>query len=119
MGFVATGITISGGGWSGEVLDVTGPGRTRDAIPNWHQGSTPGSLRPYLPAKLIEGGSLSFDVAFSGAEPSFAAPGTITITWPDSGETRWSFHGFMTGFEPSGPLEQRATARVTIKVSAS
>ena len=49
--------------------------------------------------------------------PIGSDPETITITFSDSAASQWAFTGFMTGFEPSVPLEERATASATIRIT--
>lgn len=116
--FVATGITITGGPSNllAEILDVTPPDMTREAIPSWHQGST---QKTFIPAKLIEYGELQVDVAFAGTLPTLdTTPGTYTITFPNSGASTIVFTGFITKFAPKAPIENRATASITIKVAS-
>jgi hypothetical protein len=42
----------------------------------------------------------------------------FSITFPDAGGTAWSFPGYVTGFEPSEPVDGALTASVTIKIDA-
>lgn len=116
--FVGTGITITGGPSNllAEILDVTPPGMKRDVVPTWHQGST---QKTSIPAKLIEYGELQCDVAFAGALPTLeTTPGPYVITFPKSGSPTISFTGYVIDFQPKAPIENRATASITIKVAS-
>ena len=114
---IATGITIVFGtsGCSAEILDVNPPSLSRESVEVTHQGTTGG--KDFIPADLYDAGECSFDVHFNPdtAPPIDEAAETITITFP-SGAT-WAFSGFLTGYEPKAPLEDKMTATVTIKVT--
>jgi len=114
---IATGITIVFGtsGFTADILDMTPPGLSRESIDTTHQGTT--GAKEFIPADLYDGGELQFDIHFQpGTNPPIdGAVETITITYPDS--TTWAFSGFMTGYEPTAPLEGKMTATVTIKVT--
>ncbi len=113
---IATGITIVFGttGFSMEIMDVSGPSYARDPVEVTHQGSV--DAKEFLPADLYDGGEVTFDVNYNpdDAIPVDEPKEVITITWP-AGATV-VFTGFMTGFEPTGPLNDKMTASVTLKV---
>ncbi len=113
---IATGITIVFGttGFSMEILDVSGPSYSRDPVEVTHQGSV--DAKEFTPADLYDGGEVTFDVHYNPDDAIIVDEPTesITITWP-AGATV-VFDGFMTGFEPTGPLNDKMTASVTIKV---
>jgi len=128
---VSTGITIAfgtttgfGTSFLGEVLDVTPPSISRGSVDVSYSGlatATP-KAKEFLPTKLYEWGELSVTVGF---DPSYdveaimeAAVETITLTFADSGAATWIFDGFVTNIEPEAPLEDKATATVTIKVTS-
>lgn len=119
MPYIGTGTTIAWEtGFLAEIIDLTPPGHSREAINTSHK-TTANNAHTFLPAKLVDYGEATVDIAFdpSTTPPITSAASTCTITFPDSGATQWSFSGFMTGYEPSEPLEERATATVTIKVT--
>lgn len=120
MPMVGTGTTISfASGFMAEILSIQPPNPTREAIDTTHMGTTP--AKTFVPGDLADWGELRAEIAFipETAVPINAATGSIVITFPDSGATTWTFSGFMIGFEPSVPLEERATANVVIKVTGA
>lgn len=117
MATVGTGITISGttnGSWA-EVLDVTPPNVSVEDIETFSQSDS--DYRTYTPTLLKDPGELSFDILFNGTLPTIGVTETVTLSFPDSGLTTWSFDAYIKSFEPSGPLEDRMTATVTYKVT--
>jgi len=113
---VGTGITITfASSFFAEILEVNGPNASRISIPTSHMGTT--VAHTFTPGDLVDWGEVSVSVAFRpGTRPPIGSnPETITITYPDSGAATWAFSGFMTGFSPKGPLEDRMTADCTIK----
>lgn len=120
VAFVGTGTTISfESGFLAEILDVTPPGRKRESIPTSHMGTT--DDHTFTPAMLVDNGELKCELAFDAAAtpPMNNAPSSVVITFPDTGGTTWTFDGFLTSYEPKDPLEGRATASVTIKVTGA
>lgn len=115
---IGTGIVISfSAGFFAEILDVSPPGASRESIQTSHMGTE--DAHTFTPADLVDWGEMVVEMAFAPltTPPITAAKETITITFPDSGTSVWTFDGFMTGFEPSAPLEDRMTASATIKVT--
>jgi len=118
---ISTGITITfSTGFFAEILDVSPPGSSRESIQTSHMGTT-NNAHTFTPADLVDWGELSVEMAFAPATtpPIASAAEVIVITFPDSGASTWTFTGFMTGFEPSAPLEDRMTASATIKVTGA
>lgn len=120
MAEIGTGITIAfQSGFFAEILDVKGPSAAREAIQTSHMGTT--NAHTFVPADLVDWGELVVELAFDPAkDPNTAmtaAAESITMTFPDSGAAKWVFSGFMTGYEPSIPFEDRCTCTATIKVS--
>lgn len=102
-----------------EILDVTPPGMSRESIQSSHMGTT--TAHTFLPSKLYDGGELQLDLAF---DPKYAIPfngvvAACVITFPDSSATKWTFDAFITGYEPTDPLEDRMTASLTLKVTGT
>lgn len=118
MAATGFGITITFGtsGFSGEIIDTTPPEMTRESIETSHT-ETANNRKTFIPADLGDDGELSFDINFDPDvdPPIDGAAETITITFA-SGAT-WAFSGFMTGYAPAAPIDDRMTATVTVKVS--
>jgi len=115
---VGTGITIDfDTGFVAEVLEVNGPNASRISIPTSHMGTS--TAHVFTHGDLVDWGEVSVSIAFDPSlrPPIDDAPETITITYPTSPTKDWEFIGFMTGFSPKGPLEDRMTADCTLKVS--
>ena len=115
---IGTGTTISfGSAFFAEILDVTPPGAKRKSIETSHMGTT--AAHTFKPGKLVDWGEMKVDIGFDpGVTPPIdSAPESIVITFPDL-ET-WTFTGFMTGYEPKDPFEDRMTASCTIKVTGA
>lgn len=111
-----------------EVFSITPPSETIDIIDATHMAS-PSRRREFIPG-LVDTGDTSFELNFvpgGSAETALDAEiGKTTttnfrITFPDgsSGSATWIFAGFVTGFEPSVPNEDKMTATVTIKVTST
>lgn len=43
----------------------------------------------------------------------------FTLTFPDTGPTDWIFDGYVTGFEPSEPVDGALAASITIKITGA
>lgn len=127
MATVATGITVAFGtsGFTAEIIDVNGPSASRGEIDFTHQGTT--TCRVLHPTNLWTPGELSLEIAFDAADDPTGAlenvgTETITITYPKditagaATDKTWAFSGFMSGFDPSAPFEDKMTASITVKV---
>ena len=114
---IATGITIVFGtsAFEAEITDVAGPTSSRDSVEVTHQESIGG--REFTPTDLPDYGEISWDIHFNPDDdpPVDLAPEVITVTWP-SGAT-WAFLGFVTSYEPAGPLLDKMTGSITVKIS--
>lgn len=107
-----------------EVTDITPPSESVDVIDVTHMAS-PDSTREFIQG-LMDPGEVSLEMNF---EPSSATDDFIRA-WRSSRETRsckitfpnsvtWIFDGFVTGYEPTIPLEDKMTATLTCKVTSS
>jgi len=117
MGHIGTGTTITfATGFFAEILDISPPGASRVSINMSHMTTT--NAHAFDPGDLVDWGEMGVDLAFDPSEepPIEDAKETVTITFPNSAASTWAFTGFMTGFEPSVPLEDRMTASATVKV---
>jgi len=114
-GFGTT-LTWGSSSFTAELFEVTPPGASRESIDTSHMSTLSGAMT-FIPADLVDWGEATFSVAFdpSTSPPVNAAAETITITFPD--ETTWAFSGFVTGYEPTVPMDDKMTADLTIKVT--
>ena len=114
---ISSGIAIVFGtsGFTAQITDVAGPTSSRDSVEITHQGSTGG--KAFMPTDLPDYGEISWDIHFNPDDdpPVNLAIESITITWP-SGAT-WVFDGFVTSYEPAGPLLDKMTGSITVKIS--
>jgi len=111
-------ITFATSSWSADLLDISPPAATREAIDVSHMGLASG-FKEFMPSDLVDWGEAKLTVAFDPATrpPIDAAVEQITITFPE-GDT-WVFDGFLTKYEPKAPMEDKMTADVTLKVSGN
>lgn len=118
MASTGFGITIdfATSAFSAEIIDTTPPEQTRESIQTSHT-ETANDAHTFIPADLSDPGELSFDINFDPDEspPINGATESITITFASG--TTWAFSGFMTGYTPAAPMDDRMTASVTVKVS--
>lgn len=108
----------------GEVFDITPPSAAIDVIDATHMAS-PNRTREFI-AGLTDPGDASFSQNFV---PGSAADTTIReiratgervicrITYPNA--SVWKFDGFLTGYNPAVPTDDKMTAEVTFKVTGS
>ena len=108
----------------GEVFDITPPSAAVDVIDATHMAS-PNRTREFI-AGLTDPGDASFSQNFV---PGSAADVTIReirtsgervicrITYPNA--SVWKFDGFLTGYVPAVPTDDKMTAEVTFKVTGS
>ncbi len=105
-----------------EVLDIDGPGMSRDAVDATHQES-PNGFKEAIPG-LRDAGEITFPLNFLESNASQNAirddlmTGTARnyqVVFP--GGQIWQFKGFITGFSPKAPIEDRMTADVTVKIT--
>ena len=80
-------------------------------------------------ATIIRSGEVTLDIVYDPAGATHdAGTGLVyrledkiysffRITFPDVGSTDWEFFGYVTGFEPSGPVDGALTATVKIKIT--
>lgn len=107
-----------------EVKSISGPSLSMETIDATHMES-PNNYREWLPS-FLDGGEVSFDLNFlpataaqTGLTTDFAArtKRNWKIYWPNSGATKWSFSGYITGFTPSAATGDILAASCTIKVT--
>jgi hypothetical protein len=117
---ILTGATIAGAtttSFLAQILAVDPPNESRVAIPSSHLGTT--GRHTHIPGKLVEPGECRVTIHHDPTlePPIDLVPEVWTITYPNSGATTKQFTGFFTNYEPTGELEGKMTARVTIKIS--
>jgi hypothetical protein len=110
-----------------EVMDISGPSLsqgTQEVTPQ----TAPNRARVFI-ATLLDGGEVSFDINYEPAGATHdqttglikdMTDGTLRnfqTVFPDAATTTWSFAAFITGFEPSAPVDGALTASVTFKIS--
>lgn len=113
------GITITfSSGFFAQIIGVTPPGSSREAIDTSHTETTGGDMT-FIPSDLIDNGELQVELNFNpGTTPPIdSAAETVTITFASG--TTWAFTGFMTNYEPDAPIDDRMTASCTVKVSGA
>lgn len=101
---------ISGPGLAADTTDVT----THDSLEAWEE----------VAVTILRSGELTLDIVY---DPTMHAPiltvmkdkleKTYELQFPDAAYTSYTFDGFITGFEPSAPVDGALTASVTIKVT--
>lgn len=125
---IGTGITVVFGtsGFSAQILDVKGPGFTRESVSTNHMGTAaPGAGQigngTSMPTDIVEVSELTLELHFNPSlkPPLHAAPETITITFPVpvglTNPATWVFSGYVVGYDPSMPLEDKMVATLVVK----
>lgn len=116
---ISTGFTIAFGtsGFTAQILDVTPPGSERESIETSHQGTV--TWKTFLPADLVNNGELEFTGHHNPDTdpPIDGATEQVTLTFPS--DATWVFQGFMTGYKPSWPFEDKGVFTATIKVTGA
>lgn len=126
MAFIGTGTIISGLGFTDSagvcLLEISGPNPSRESIDFTCMNTT--DAKVFNPSQLVDWGEITASIAFDPSEDpnnlfDTTASSDMSIKFGDSASTTWSFKGFVTGYDPTTPLEDRATADVTIKITKS
>lgn len=107
---------ISGPGLSLDTEDVT----THDSTGGWEE----------VVATILRSGEVKLDLVYDPAAATHKnasggllydlaqrASTTFSIVFPDAANTTWSFTAYVTGFEPSAPVDGALTASVTLKLT--
>jgi hypothetical protein len=119
-------ITFSSGFFA-YITNVDWDGINRPAIDTSNNSiSTAAPFRTFIPAGLIDTGSISVELLFDANAdlntPIKAAATTVTVTFPKFGFTTaptWAASGFMTDFKIGAPMDDKMTASATIKFSGA
>lgn len=116
---VAAVTNIGGPGISVDTEDVT----SHDSTGAWEE----------VVATIIRSGEVAADIVYDPVADSHDGTATsglvysmknkvkrhFSIMFSDAASTVWSFPGYVTGFEPSEPVDGALTASVTIKIDAA
>lgn len=112
-----------------ELLNLSGPGITMESVDTTHAASV--NAWKTAIAGLLDAGEVTVDLAFLPADGTQdnttgllskmigRAAANFQLIFPDGSATQWAFPALVTGFEPTEPLEDRATASVTLKISGA
>ena len=105
-----------------EIRNITGPGMTRDFIDVSNLDST-GGYREFI-AGFRDGGELTFSMNFTIGgyddlllDYESESVQSYELILPDSGETTFSFSGFVTNLPLNITPDDAVTVDVTIKIS--
>ena len=109
-----------------QVTNISGPGLSLDTVDVTSHDST--SAWEEVVATILRSGEITMDIVYDPANAThkYAANGllydmvsrtaiTLTLIFPDTATTEWTFSGYVTAFEPSAPVDGALTASVTIK----
>lgn len=122
--FIGTGTIIDGPNFSGCVTEISGPSPSRESIDFTCMDES--ANRQFYPTKLVDWGECTISVAFDASISSTkdlitegVSAYTINFGEDVSGNANdtWSFSAFCTGVDPTTPLEDKATADITIKLT--
>ena len=111
-------ITFGTSAFTAEIISIDGPDQSREAVESSHMATN--NYHTFLPAGLVDGGSLEFEIAYddsSGEPPITGATEVITVTYGNGSTLSAVFDGFVTGFNPSAAIDERMTATVSVKVA--
>lgn len=108
-----------------EVTSITPPNMARDSIDASHEQS-PDAWREFI-AGMKDGGEVKMDLNFvPGGSAAAALTGELDLSASDAVKNRqilfpdgsmFEFVGFLTGFEPDAPLDDKMSGTATFKVT--
>lgn len=111
----------------GELRNISGPSLSADVV-DVSTHASPGAYREKI-ATLLDAGEITFTVNYIPTTATHNATTGILATYknrtlrnwqlvfPDGSSTTWSFSGFVTGFQPSEPVDGELSADITITLS--
>ena len=110
----------------GQVTNLDGPGLSVDVIDVTSHDST--NAWEESVAGILRSGNVSMDIVWDPADAFYKNAGTglladliarvpitLTLQFPDTGSTEWTFSALVTGFEPSMPADGLLGASVEFK----
>lgn len=123
----STGVTLKlGSTATTEVQDIRITG-LKKATPEVTHHASPSRWREFI-SGLREGGEVTFDINYIPTDTTHTAliaqfnadtAGSWTLVWPDTSATKYSFSGILNGFEPTGVVDGKLTASITIKITGA
>lgn len=110
-----------------QVTSISGPGISLDTVDvTEHDGSGWEEVVP----TILRSGEVTLEIAYDPADTTHKnasggllydlvqrASSVYTLTFPSSHS--WSFSAYVTGFEPSAPVDGALTASVTLKITGA
>ena len=112
-----TTVTFGTSAWSADLLEVSGPEQSREAIDTTHLGSSDDN-KSYIPDDFAEPGTIEITAIYDvddGLPPINGAAETITITEPDG--TTIAASGFVTASGRSRRLGERMQTTLTVQLT--
>ncbi len=127
--FAAFGIALKKGGVAyANVTNISGPGLSLDVEDVTGHDST--AAWEEVVGTILRSGEMTVDIVYDPADVThkYAAGGilydlvqrtaiALTMEFPDTAVTTWSFNAFITGFEPGAPVAAGLTASVKMKIT--
>lgn len=113
--YVSTGITVSFGALSAELLDVTASGETADQVDVTHQASI-SQWREFLNG-LKDGGDCTLTLHLGGTVPALATQDTLTVTFPTGAGTWAATANLQKRRGVSGNLGDKLIEEVGFKIT--
>ena len=109
-----------------QVTNISGPSISLDTTDVTSHDST--SAWEEVVATILRSGEVTMDIVYDPATATHKNAGDglladlisrtaipIALVFSDAGTTTWTFSAFVTGFEPSMPVDGALTASVTFK----
>ncbi len=109
------------------VLNISGPSLSLGTVETTHQVSTAG-WREFI-ATLKDVGEVTFEVNFLPTDDTQnwilglihdvnqRTLRALRVIWTDTAATQWDFSGFVTRFQPAGPVDGKLSASLAVKIS--
>ncbi len=114
---VGTGLTVTHTGMGTvKILSLNGPNCSRASIDATNMGTT--TAMDFIPTTLYDGGEVDMDVEYLGVIPDISAAAESMVITLNGGKTL-TFNAFITGFNPTVPLEDKMVANMTFKVTGA
>jgi predicted secreted protein len=120
--------TSGAGDLYGQVQSVSGPGLSADTIDVTSHDST-NAWEEHV-VGILRSGDVTMDIVWDPADAFYKNAGTglladfiaraaitLTLQFPDTATTEWTFSALVTGFEPSAPHDDMLAASVTFKLT--
>lgn len=111
-----------------QVKSISGPGLSLDTEDVTSHDSTAGWEE--VVGTILRSGEVTLDLIYdpSAATHKYASGGLLydlvsrtaqafSLVFPNVGVTTWTFNAFVTGFEPSAPVDGALSASVTLKIT--